>query len=168
MKKIGIFYGSTTGNTEEIAQEIAQKIDNENVSVYNVDSASESEIENLEICIFGSSTWGFGDLQDDWESFIVSIKKIDFSGKKVAFFGCGDSACYPDTFCDAMGIIYDAIKDNGMELIGAISKDEYSFDDSASLMDDKLLGLAIDFENESEKTKGRIEDWTKDLLPHLQ
>jgi flavodoxin len=47
------------------------------------------------------STWGIGDLQQDWDTRINLLAPVDFSGKKVAFFGLGDAMGYPDSFLDA-------------------------------------------------------------------
>ena len=52
--------------------------------------------------ILGSSTWGCGDLQDDWYDGVEILKKADLTGKKVALFACGDGESYGDTFCEAM------------------------------------------------------------------
>ena len=44
---------------------------------------------------------------------------MDLSGKKVAFFGCGDSQSYGDYFCDAVGELHDQFSATGATLIGA-------------------------------------------------
>ncbi|BDA73963.1 hypothetical protein CAL7716_081290 [Calothrix sp. PCC 7716] len=36
-----------------------------------------------------------GELQDDWDNFFDELDNIDFSGKKVAYFGVGDQNDYP-------------------------------------------------------------------------
>ena len=41
-----------------------------------------------------TSTWGDGELQDDWYDAIKMIKTADLNGKIVALFGCGDSESY--------------------------------------------------------------------------
>jgi flavodoxin len=38
------------------------------------------------VLLFGSSTWGLGDLQDDWGSFIKTVASADLSSKKISFF----------------------------------------------------------------------------------
>lgn len=37
---------------------------------------------------------------------------------KVAFFGCGDSQCYGDYWCDAMGELHDCFTGTGASVIG--------------------------------------------------
>ena len=63
----------------------------------------------VEPLILGTSTWGFGDLQEDWDAFLGSLTKMNLTGKTIALFGLGDSSTYSDTFVDGMGIIYRAL-----------------------------------------------------------
>lgn len=162
MSKIGIYYGSTTGNTQDIAEEIAKKLNVTKADLHDV-SNSVADFSGYDILLFGSSTLGFGDLQDDWESFIDKVKQADLTRKKIALFGCGDSSSYSDTFCDAVGKIYHAIKDKGCQIVGKINTDGYTFDDSEALIDNQFVGLLIDNDNESKQTEERISSWIKKL-----
>ena len=116
----GIFYGSSTGNTADLAKEIAGKLDVNSSDVYDVASASVGQADGYDCILLGSSTWGMGELQDDWYGFLDQLKKKDLSGKKVGLFGCGDSASYPDTFCAALGIIHEELENTGCAFIGEI------------------------------------------------
>ena len=82
----------------------------------------------------------------------------------ISFFGTGDSDSYPDTFCDAMGLIYKEIKSSGAAFIGQVDTSEYTFDESVSVEDGKFIGLALDETNESNKTDDRINRWIKSLV----
>ena len=56
----------------------------------------------------------------DWDSVIYKdLPGMDLKGKKVAFFGCGDSQSYGDYFCDAVGELHDQFSATGATLIGA-------------------------------------------------
>lgn len=156
-----VIYGSTTGNAEEIAQKIAEALGSECVNIKDA-SAADFEADKL---VLGSSTWGDGDLQDDWESF--DLDGIDFSGKTVALFSVGDSSGYPDTFCQAMAIIYDKVVAKGGKVVGSVSTDGYSFDSSEAVKDGKFVGLALDNDNESDKTDDRINAWIAEIKPSL-
>lgn len=162
MAKIGIYYGTTTGNTQEVAEEIAKKLGVEKSDLHDVSKAN-TDFSNYDVLLFGSSTLGMGDLQDDWEDYISKLKSADLNGKKVAIFGCGDSSSYSDTFCDAMRKIYDVVKDKGCEVIGQVSTEGYTYDDSESVVDGKFVGLPIDNDNESDMTSERISAWVTSL-----
>jgi flavodoxin I len=167
MKRIGIFYGSTTGTTEEVAGRIAKKL---KVSAGDVKSAadlSESAVADYDLLLLGTSTWGNGELQDDWYDALERLKRADLSGKMVALFGCGDSDGYEDSFCDGIGLLYLELKSTGATFIGSVSTDGYQFASSAALIEGKLVGLALDEMNESDLTDDRIEHWVSALLAAL-
>ena len=165
MKKTAIFYGSTSGNCEGIANKIAEALGVSDVfSASQLDAAKLAEYDNL---LLGSSTWGCGDLQDDWYDGVDVIKSSDLSGKTVAVFGCGDSSGFSSTYCDAIGTLYEAAKGAGANMIGAVSTDGYTFDESTSVVDGKFVGLALDEDNESDKTDERITAWVEEIKPML-
>jgi flavodoxin I len=163
MAKIGIFYGSTTGNTEKVASMIRTAFGEENAAMYNVDTTDLSDITKFKYLIFGVSTWGVSDLQDDFEDFLEVLKQVDFSGKKVALFGLGDQSTYSDSFVDAMGILYDWLKKKGATIVGSVPRTGYNFSASMALVKGNLVGLAIDEEFESHLTAGRVSSWVESL-----
>ena len=163
MKSIGIFYGSSTGATESIAARLAEKLGVDEAHVYNVSEVTVDEVAQFDVLLLGSSTWGCGDLQDDWETFLGDLKGTDLSGKLVALFGCGDSASFSDTFCGALGIIYDELQGTGCQFIGAVSADGYTYDDSAACVDGKFVGLPLDEMNEDGLTEERLDAWVEAL-----
>lgn len=155
MKKTVVVYGSSTGTCEAIANTIASKLGVEAINVADLNDAVVADNDNL---ILGTSTWGAGELQDDWYDGVEVLKVADLAGKTVALFGCGDAESYPDTFCGAMAEIYNAVKDQA-NVIGAVSTDGYTFDDSEAVIDGQFVGLALDDVNEDDKTEGRIDAW---------
>lgn len=164
MSKTLVVYGSTTGTCEGIANTIAEKLGAEAISV---SSLTKEQAEGADNLILGTSTWGAGDMQDDWFDGLDTLKGCDLSGKKIALFGCGDSSSYSDTFCGGMREIYDGLQDKGATFIGQVSTDGYTFDDSASVVDGKFVGLALDEDNESDKTEERINAWVEEIKPQL-
>jgi flavodoxin I len=160
MGKIGIFYGSSGGNTQNVAKNIAKKLGVGDNDIYDVCKAKASDLSGYDVLLFGSSTWGLGDLQDDWEGFIKTAASADLSNKKIALFGCGDSSSYCDTYCDAMGKIYQAIRDKA-SIIGFTDTTGYSFDASEAVINNQFVGLALDEDNESNLTEERIDNWIK-------
>lgn len=162
MGKIGIYYGSTSGNTQEVAENIAKKLDIDSADIHDVAKAN-ADFSTYDTVLFGASTLGYGDLQDDWDDYIDKVKGANLEGKKVALFGCGDSVSYSDTFCDAIGKIYNAIKDKGCQLIGQVGVEGYTYDGSEAIVNGQFIGLPIDNDNEYDQTEQRIACWTEDL-----
>lgn len=166
MSKTIIIYGSTTGNTETAAELIQEKLGGD-VELKNVDSAEAADLADHDNLILGTSTWGAGDLQDDWEGFIEELEGADLNGKTVALFGLGDSDSYPDTFTNAMAEIYNSIKDKGCTIVGSVSTDGYEYSESESVVDGKFVGLALDYDNQEDLSEERIENWVEQIKPSL-
>ena len=154
--KTGIFYGSTTGTTEMVAEKVGALLGADVMPAAEID-----KVENYDFVIFATSTWGMGDLQDDWFGALEALAGKNLSGKKVGFIGVGDQASFGDTFVDGIGIIYNEIKDKGITLVGKTSVDGYSFSDSKAVEDDEFIGLVIDENNQSELTDERIKLWVE-------
>ena len=125
-------------------------------------SATEIDrVEEYDFVIFATSTWGMGDLQDDWYEALDKLKTKNLSGKKVGLIGIGDQFGFGDTFVDGIGTIYEEIKDMGINLVGKTSTDGYSFSGSKAVVDDEFVGLVIDENNQSELTDERINAWVE-------
>ena len=168
MKKTGIFYGSSTGTCEDLANQIADKMGVAASDVYSADKLSADLVKEYDLLILGTSTWGDGELQDDWYDGIKVLKSADLSFKSIALIGCGDSESYCDTFCDGMGILYEDLKDSGCSFIGnKVGTDGYSFSSSIAVVNGTFVGLALDEVNESDKTAERIDNWTAELKKHI-
>ena len=159
MGKTAIIYGSTTGTTEDIAGRIASKLNIAQGDIYEISKVTADTVAGYDTLLLGSSTWGSGDLQDDWYDGIETLKGADLAGKKIALFGCGDSSSYSDTFCSALGTIYNDLKDSGATFVGSVDPSDYTFDGSDAVVDGQFVGLPIDEVNESDKTDERISNW---------
>ncbi len=159
MAVVKVIYGSSTGNTESAATVIAGAFGTEAVSIAN----AKPEDFEADLLILGSSTWGLGELQDDWASGIAMLDGIDLTGKKVAVFGLGDQNGFGDTFVDAMGILAEKAKERGAAIVGETSTAGYTHTASAAEQDGKFCGLALDDNNEQDKTADRISRWIDQL-----
>jgi len=162
MKAIGLFYGSTYGMTEKIAQTIKTTFKNFKVDLYNVKEAPPEALEKYDYLIFGTSAWGIGEMQDDWERWIFSLEKVNFSGKKVALFGLGDQVKYPESFVDGLGTLYCRLPDKSV-VVGEWPVEGYKYYFSLAEKDGKFVGLALDEHNEKDKTSTRIKKWVAQL-----
>jgi flavodoxin I len=160
-----VIYGSSTGTCESISEKIAQKLGCEALNVQELNADVVAQNQNL---ILGTSTWGAGELQDDWYDGLSVLKNADLSGKTIALFGCGDCSTYSDTFVGGIGELYDGIKQSGAKFIGAVSTDGYTFDESSAVVDGKFIGLPLDDINEDDKTDERINAWVAQISPSLQ
>jgi len=142
MDKVHVIFGSTTGMTEVVANKIAAAL---GCAAVNVNAADATAFD-AELLVLGTSTWGVGDMQDDWAAKLDEAKG-HFSGKKVAVFGLGDSVGFADTFCVAAQAIADTAKDAGATLVGDV--------------------LKLDDTNESDQTDGKISAWLETLKAAL-
>ena len=95
------------------------------------------------------------------------LAEAGLKGKTVALFGCGDSESNSDTFCGGMSELYEAAVNAGANVLEGVSTDGYTFDDSPSVKDGKFVGLALDNENEEDKTEARIDAWLEQIKPSL-
>ncbi len=128
MKPIGIFYGSSTGNTKKIAENIKSSLEPGLVDIYDVKYVKKEDVERYENIILGSSTWGEGILQPDFERFLYDVLKFsNLKGKKIAIFGTGDSSIYPNSFADSIGIIFEALEGKGSCVCWRIPYNRLSF-----------------------------------------
>ena len=66
-----------------------------------------------------------------------------------------------------MGEIYHAVVAAGATVVGQVSTDGYSFDDSEAVVDGQFVGLALDDVNEDDKTEARIDAWIEQIQPSL-
>ena len=164
MEKIGLFYGSDTGNTENIAQKIAEQLGEERVDIIDMYDVEKETFSKYSQIILGLCTWHDGLLQSDWDTFFEEFKEIDFSGKTIALFGLGDQYVYCDYFIDGVGIIGEVVLENGGAIVGKWSTEGYEHTESKAEKEEGLfLGLAIDEDNQFEETDARLAKWIEQI-----
>ena len=164
MAKIGLFYGSSTGNTETAAETIQSAFGGEDVvTLHEISDAQDSDFADYQYLIIGCPTWNIGELQSDWEGYFDELDNIDFSGKKVAYFGLGDQVGYADNFQDAMGILEEKISSLGATTVGHWPTDGYEHEASKAEKNGQFVGLALDEENQSDLSEDRINQWVTQL-----
>ena len=160
MASIGIFYGSSTGNTKDVSVKLQAAIGGD---LYDITETDVDDIARYTNLVFAASTWGAGDLQDDWEDFFPNLDDVDFSGKKVAIMGLGDQANYGDTFVDGIATLASKIEERGGVVVGQTPTAGYNYDNSEAVINGKFVGLVIDEDNQSDKTDERIKKWVANL-----
>lgn len=166
---IAIIYGSTTGNTQDIAEKVAQHLGSENVELFDVKDVGLEIIDAFDQLIFAIPTWDYGEVQEDWEEVWEEVDNYDFNGKTTAFIGLGDQLGYAEWFVDAMGMLHDKVVARGAHVIGHWPITGYEFDESQALTQDKqhFVGLAIDEDTQRELTDERVAAWCKLIQPQL-
>ena len=160
-----LFYASSTGNSEEIADKLANELGD--IEVFDLSTTDISKINEYQKVIFGVSTWGEGELNDDWDEAWDSFKTINLVDKTVALFGLGDQDGYPDDFCNALGIIYEQVSISGAQIVGFTSTEGYDYDDSKAEIDGKFVGLVIDEDNQDDLTDERIKNWVENIKEEI-
>ena len=161
--RIKLIYGSDTGNTELVTEDLVKLLGNVEVTTVADLTPEDWDYDNF---ILGIPTWYDGELQSDWEEYFEEFKTIDFTGKKVAIFGLGDQLGYEEWFCDGIGILAKEILKNGGTVIGYTTKDEsYDFETTPKsiIKDDVFYGLCIDEDNQGELTQERLKNWVEQL-----
>lgn len=116
MKNALIIFGSTTGNTENVADKIGKILSNAGfeVSIKDVAKASIGDLNGGHTAILlGASTWGDDDIefQEDFAPFYEAMDKAELKGKKLALFGCGDSSY--THFCGAVTLLERKVEELG-------------------------------------------------------
>lgn len=145
-----LLYGTLTGNTETVAQQIQKKVQEtgKELEIKNINQSSVEDITQVEnLLIMASSTWDDGLPCSDMADFLeeCSQELPDLSGKKLAFFGCGDSN-YPK-FCAAVDTLEEVFTAKGGQKI--------------------TNSLKIDGYIEDENNQEKINNFTEQLMNSL-
>jgi flavodoxin short chain len=121
MKKALIVYGSSTGNTEFVAETIESFLSEDGYEVTLTD-VSNTDIDifdnSYDIYLLGCSTWGEDEieLQEDFEPFYEDMTgSLSLKKKSLAVFGCGDSAY--TYFCGAVDLLEERVRKLGGSLV---------------------------------------------------
>jgi flavodoxin I len=137
-------------------------------SVHSIAHAAPDDLAEAESLILGVSTWGTGELQQDWKRFFPKLDEIDLSGKTVALYGLGDARGYSGEFVTALGTLYRKVKERGARVVGFWPTEDYEFRRSTAIENGRFVGLVLDLENESDKTRGRVKRWASQIRPHFE
>jgi len=165
LNAVGLYYSTSTGNTETAAGYIAEGL---GVDAEDIGDAEDSAITGASSLVIGAPTWHTGaDEQrsgtswDDW--LYDTLPNIDIDGKSIAIFGMGDQQSYGDNYCDAAGELYDLFTEKGAKVFGLTSTDGYDHTDSKAIRDDKFVGLMLDEDNQYDMSEDRVTAWIAQL-----
>ena len=168
---IGIYFATTTGKTEDIAERLHDLLGGANSPKDLADLGDLSEFNSLDGIICGIPTWNTGADSERsgtaWDSMLDEIGALSLSGKKVAIFGLGDSSTYTENFCDAMEELHSYFAKAGASMVGYTDKSGYTFEESKSIVGGKFCGLPLDEDSESDLTDERLESWANQLKQEM-
>ena len=165
--RIGIIFGSSLGNTQDVAEDIKDHLGDLAADPVDVTKFNPADIAQYDVLLLGVSTWHVGEMQDDWDDAAERYNIPEMKGKKIAMFGCGDQFGYPTTFGDAFGLLWDILEPAGPELIGKWPTDGYEYEESFGVRDGVFLGLMCDNDCQPELTDERVEQWCQQLKQEL-
>lgn len=117
MTKIVLVYASLSGNTEMMAKAVQQGIEEAGAELTVIDAMNgvyAKDLLDYDGIVFGSYTWGDGDLPDDLLDLYDEMDAVDFSGKKAAVFGSGDTGY--TYFCAAVDLLVEKLKERGADV----------------------------------------------------
>lgn len=102
MALVKIVYASMTGNTEEIADIVANKFTElgHDVEVDECTTVDAADFEDADVAIVATYTYGDGDLPDEIVDFYEDLADVDLSGKIFGVVGSGDT--FYDYFCKSV------------------------------------------------------------------
>jgi flavodoxin I len=168
--RIGLFFGSSSGNTRRIAKMIKKRYNDETMAeALNVHKATPELVASYDYLILGTPTLGEGALpgletdcqQSSWAEFLPQLQDVDFSGKTVALYGLGDQEKYAENFVDALGMLYDFVTARGARVVGFWPTDGYDFIASKAEEDGEFVGLVLDQDNQKQLSDDRLETWLR-------
>lgn len=150
MGKILLIYASTTGNTELIADVIADALlerkHDVKIKSFDFDAIDVEEILAYDAVLIGTHTWDDGDLPYEVEDFYDDLGDVDITGSIFGVFGSADS--FYDTYGGAVDLIADRAQSLGAEVLPERLKIELSPDDDdivrcqqfVALLHERLMG----------------------------
>ncbi|MCH9814078.1 MAG: flavodoxin [Epsilonproteobacteria bacterium] len=169
MASIGIFYGSSSGVTRSVAEQLETLFEEVELIDMEEDYDDADQMLEFDVLLLGSSTWGQGDPQRDWVDALYDIENEapDFSGKKIALFGAGDQDTHGEEFVSALGKMHEVFGNLGAEFVGFWSTEGYKYEHSLAEKEGQFCGLAIDDVNQEDLTSQRVQTWATQLKSEL-
>lgn len=122
LSKILIVYSSIGGNTELVVQKVSQlleqsqKVELEIIRVDSFDTTKPEVLDQYELFILASPTYGQGTIESHFTSFLKAIK-AQVANKNCAVIGLGDNKYYPEYLTESGAILEKYVTDNGGNLI---------------------------------------------------
>lgn len=119
MGKVLMLYASMTGNTELMAEIIADVVEQRGHEVvtktFELDPIDVEELLDYDGVLVGTYSWDDGELPYEAEDFYEELDDVDIAGKVAGVFGSGDS--FYDTFGGAANLMGDRFQTKKAKLV---------------------------------------------------
>src|SRR5699024_344502 len=119
MSKILVLYASTTGNTELMADAIADHLMHLGhevvIKTFDFDPIYVDEITEYDAVLIGTHTWDDGSLPYEVEDFYDEIEDVDISDQIFGVFGSADS--FYESYGGAIDLMGDRVEQLGARLL---------------------------------------------------
>lgn len=112
-----LIYATNSGSTLEVSNNIVSAFAQKGLEIILKDAreVEPSELNDYDLIIFGSPTWGEGDPHDSFLALFDKFGENPLPKKKYAVFGLGDSSY--SHFCGAADHLEEFIKKHQGELV---------------------------------------------------
>lgn len=120
MKKIGIIYGTSGGNTKLVCQKVALVLESHKIKVdlHRVIETTEHVFDDYESLILASPTYGHGQLDPHIIPFYEKAEGVvSLKGKKCTVIGLGNDMYDDDYNIESARILREFIIDHDGEMI---------------------------------------------------
>ncbi len=106
-----VIFATITGNNEDVADIITEKLENLGIDVTKeeISQADVTELTAVDICVIVPYTYDEGALPEEGLDFFDDLADIDLSGKIYGCAGSGDTF-YEDDYCRAVTDFSHAMK----------------------------------------------------------
>jgi flavodoxin I len=141
MGKALILFGSTTGNTEDMAGTVQKALEDAGLQTVlkNVMEATVNDLAaDNDLIVLGCPAYGDDsiELQEDFEEFYEQMDSVQLNGKPFAVFAPGDSSY--EYFCGSV----DKLEEKMTELGGKLVQDGLKIDGDPADYQDEIVGWA--------------------------
>jgi flavodoxin I len=134
MKKALIIFGTTTGNTENMAEVIQETLEESGFET-EMKNVTDAVVKDLtadhDLLLLGCPAYGDEEieLQEDFEEFYEKLDSVNLNAKKFAVFAPGDSSY--KHFCGSVNMLEEKLETLGGEMVAEGLKIDGDPDDSA-------------------------------------
>ncbi|HYD35223.1 MAG TPA: flavodoxin family protein [Vitreimonas sp.] len=144
-------YASTSGNVEAVIEKVAGilRAAGQAVELHRAEQTSLDVITNNDTFIIATSTWEHGELNPFFRKLLEEMKDQDFTGKRAAFIGLGDTRYEPVLFCQGMEIVRKAwIDQQGQQIFQTLKINGEPYHHLETVVSDWAQGLQQTLESQ--------------------